>query len=62
VFVDCQPDTALIDVPVESAITDKTRAIIPSTLRAARDMDATPRSPAPRLAVVEDAWQAHGAR
>ncbi|MBD3308057.1 aminotransferase class I/II-fold pyridoxal phosphate-dependent enzyme [candidate division KSB3 bacterium] len=64
VFVDCEPDTYLIDVTkIEAKITPQTKAIIPVHLYGQpADMDGI-RAIADRhhLAVVEDAAQAHGA-
>ena len=65
VFVDCDADTALIDVPlIETAITERTKAILPVHLYGQPcDMDAITEVAGRRgLAVVEDACQAHGAR
>jgi len=64
VFVDCQPDTALIDPElIEDAVTPRTTAVIPVHLygqMAGMDViiDLAARH---GLAVVEDACQAHGA-
>jgi dTDP-4-amino-4,6-dideoxygalactose transaminase len=65
VFVDVDPDTLLMDLStVEKAITPRTRAILPVHLYG--QMVDMPRlaaiAKAHRLAVVEDAAQAHGAR
>ena len=64
VFVDCRPDTALIDPElIEPAVTDKTKAVLPVHLYGQpAEMDAI-LAIARRhgLAVVEDACQAHGA-
>lgn len=65
VFVDCDPETALIAVDaIESAITGKTRAVLPVHLYGqVADMDTIGAIAARHgLAVVEDACQAHGAR
>ncbi len=65
VFVDCDPETALIAVDaIENAITRKTRAILPVHLYGqVADMDAIDAIASRHgLAVVEDACQAHGAR
>jgi perosamine synthetase len=64
VFVDIEPDTYLMDArQVEAAVTARTRAIVPVHLFGmVADMDpilAIARTH--RLAVVEDACQAHGA-
>ena len=64
VFVDCLADTANIDPSaVESAVTDKTTAILPVHLYGQpADMDAILAIASRRgLVVVEDACQAHGA-
>jgi dTDP-4-amino-4,6-dideoxygalactose transaminase len=63
-FVDINPDTYTIDVTkIESAITEKTKAIIPVHLYGqCADMDAIlDISKKYNLAVIEDACQAHGA-
>jgi len=65
VLVDVDPQTYTIDVPVlESAITDRTRVIIPVHLYGQpADMDPILEiSQHYGLAVIEDACQAHGAR
>jgi dTDP-4-amino-4,6-dideoxygalactose transaminase len=65
VFVDVRADTALIDTAtLESAITPRTRAIIPVHLYGqTADMDEVMRiAKNHKLAVIEDAAQAHGAR
>jgi len=64
VFVDCDPFTYLIDVnQIESAITSKTRAIIPVHLYGIpADMDVILKiADKHGLYVIEDAAQAHGA-
>lgn len=64
VFVDVRPDTCLMDVPlIESAITPKTKAILPVHLYGQmvpmdRVMEVARRHDLP---VIEDAAQAHGA-
>lgn len=63
VLVDCEPDTALMDVSkLEAAITDKTKAIMPVHLYGqACDMDAINEIAEKRgLVVIEDAAQAAG--
>jgi dTDP-3-amino-3,4,6-trideoxy-alpha-D-glucose transaminase len=65
VFVDVRADTALIDTTkLEAAITSRTKAIIPVHLYGQpADMDEVNRiARAHKLAVIEDAAQAHGAR
>lgn len=65
VFVDVDPQTYTIDVSLlESAITDRTRAIIPVHLYGhPADMDPIMEIAAKHgLVVIEDACQAHGAR
>jgi len=65
VFVDCDPDTALIDVEkIPAAITDRTTAIVPVHLYGQpADMDELLAIASARgLIVIEDACQAHGAR
>jgi len=65
VFVDIDPRTANIDVnQIAAAVTSRTRAILPVHLYGlAAEMDALLEVGAQhRLAVVEDACQAHGAR
>jgi len=64
VFVDCDPETALIAVDaIEDAITGKTRAVLPVHLYGqVADMDAIGAVAARHdLVVIEDACQAHGA-
>lgn len=64
VFVDSEPDTWNVDVrAIEEKITEKTKAIIPVHLYGlACDMDAVMAlARKHRLAVVEDAAEAHGA-
>ncbi len=64
VFVDVRPDTCLMDVSqVEKAITRKTKAILPVHLYG-QSVDMKPLlniARRHRLAVIEDAAQAHGA-
>lgn len=65
VYVDCTPDTLLMDVTkIEQAITDKTRAILPVHLYGqACDMDAILAvAKKHSLYVIEDCAQSHGAR
>jgi dTDP-4-amino-4,6-dideoxygalactose transaminase len=65
VFVDVRPDTYTIDVArLEAAITPRTRAIIPVHLYGQpADLDPIVEiAQQHRLAIVEDACQAHGAR
>lgn len=64
IFVDIQPDTLNIDpARIEAAITPRTRAIIPVHIAGRpADMDAIlALADKHRLAVIEDAAQAHGA-
>src|SRR3954447_3179360 len=65
VLVDCDPDTALMDVEAAAgAVTERTRAIVPVHLYG-QPADVDPlRELCDRegLALVEDAAQAHGAR
>jgi dTDP-4-amino-4,6-dideoxygalactose transaminase len=64
VFVDIDPKTCLIDPErIESAVTERTRAVLPVHLYGrCADMDAiTAVARRRNLAVIEDAAQAHGA-
>jgi len=64
VFVDCDPDTWTIDIPsVEAAVTSRTRAIIPVHLygHPANMKPLLAIAKRHKLAVVEDAAEAHGA-
>lgn len=64
VLVDCRPDTALIDVDaVPAALTPRTRAVLPVHLYGQTAPVEELRSVLPeRVAIVEDAAQAQGAR
>lgn len=65
VFVDCDPDSSNIDASkIESAITPRTRAVVPVHLYGQpADLDAVFEvAERHNLIVIEDAAQAHGAR
>jgi len=64
IFVDIDPATFLMDLKhVAAAVTERTRAVIPVHLfGSVVDIDALRAVVGPRVSVIEDAAQAHGAR